>query len=420
MTSEERAKYRKILPMCAAVTAIVCVIILFFFRTSVFGIAITRILGILAPFIYGAVIAYIMRPVCLFLENLLKVIIWKITKKEPNGFPRAAAILLSIVFMLAMITLLLVAILPEIISSISGLIAQIEPAITSFQKWLSGLDRSDLSHELVGNVSDIVNYVSDWLETFLQNDLLPTLQSILPNVTSGFMDVLDVLYNFGLGCIIAAYILASWEKFVFQARIVLFAIFPERIAEWFRGEVHYANNMFSGFISGKILDSLIVGVVCFIFMNITRMPFTVLVSVLIGVTNLIPFFGQFLCIILSALMILIESPSAAFVFLIFIVILMQIDGNLIAPRILGGKLGISGFWILFSIIFFGALLGPIGMLIGVPLYAVIYDFLKTFFFDRLKKKGKIGLAEEYQREFHADELPVGTDAAKSIDETGKS
>ena len=403
MTPEERAKYQKILIMCAGITAVVCVIILFFFRTSVFGRVIGRFIDILQPFLYGAAIAYILRPVCLFFEKAAAVPVKKICRKEFPGFQRMTGILLSIVLMFALIVLLLVSVLPEIITSISGLIAQIPPAIEAFQEWLSGLDRSDLSHELIEAVTETTEAASNWMQEFLKTDLLPTLQSILPDVTSGFMGVLDVLKNFGLGCIIAAYILGSWERFAYQGRIVIFAVFPERIADWLRREIRYSNSMFSGFISGKILDSLIMGILCFLFMSITQMPFAVLVSVLIGVMNIIPFFGQFLGTIPGTLMILIESPSAALIFLIFMVILQQVDGNLIGPRILGGRLGISGFWILFSIILFGALMGPLGMLIGVPLFAVIYDIVRRFLYQRLRKRGKEALVEEYEGIYHEDD-----------------
>ena len=404
MTNEERARIRRILPVCAAVTAVVCIIILFFFRTSVFAEAIGTLLSITEPFIFGIAIAYILRPMCLTFEGAFGFVNKKLLKKELPGLQRMAGILLAIIILLAGITLVLVSVVPELITSITGLVSQIPPAIESFQEWLAGLDKSKLSHDLVEAVTEAADAVSDWMQNFLKKDLLPTLQSVLPDVTSGFMGVLDVIKNFGLGCIIAAYILGSWERSLYQGRLTIYALLPKPAAEYIRKELHYANGMFSGFINGKILDSLIMGVICFIFMSITRMPFIVLVSVLIGVTNFIPFFGQFLGTIPATLMILIESPSAAFVFLIFMVILQQVDGNFIGPRILGGRMGISGFWILFSILFFGGLMGPVGMLIGVPLFAVIYDMLKNFLFGRLKKKGKARMIEEYERTYHPEEF----------------
>ena len=410
MDPKKRYDLRIILLYCAAITAVICAVILLFFRNSVFTDAINLLISVLEPFLYGFVIAYILRPACLTIERFLHNLFTGKRKSaagqqeregKPSGAVRAISVTLSILFMFAVITLLLVAVLPEMINSISSLVEQIGPAIDRFQEWLAGLDQSDMSHELVENINNVVQTFSDWVKNFLSTDLLPTLQTTLTGLTSSFMSILEVLKNFGLGCIVAIYLLADWERFVARAKLLAYGLLPVDAANWLRDELKLVNTMFGGFISGKLICSLIVGLICFIFMSITRMPYAMLISVLIGTTNIIPFFGPYIGAIPSVFMLLTVSPAICFVFLIFLIILQQFDGNILSPKILGNKLGISGFWILFSILFFGALFGIIGMLIGVPMFAVLYDLLKRFISRKLQGKGQSAMLEQYQNEYHA-------------------
>ncbi len=396
MNPNHQFDLRRILLYVAAVTAVVCAVITLFFRSSVFTGLFSTLISILSPFLYGAVIAYILRPVCVFLEERIR----KIGKnKTRTGLDRMISVTLSVIIMFAVIVLLLVAVLPEMINSISALVQQIEPTIERFQEWLGKLDQSDLSHEVVANIENAVKSASDWMENFLSTDLLPTLQSVLPGVTSGFMGFLDFLKNFGLGCIVAFYLLADWEHFVARAKLLGYGLLPERAADWLKRELFVTNGMFSGFISGKLLDSLLMGLITFVFMSITRMPYAVLISVLMGVTNIIPFFGPYIGLVPSVLMLLTVSPVTCLIFIVFMIILQQFDGNVMSPRILGGKLGISGFWILFAILFFGALWGFAGMLVGVPLFAVLYDLLRKFIFARLRGRNHNEMLEEYEKQF---------------------
>ena len=198
-----------------------------------------------------------------------------------------------------------------------------------------------------------------------------------------------------LGCIVAIYVLYSKEKFSGQSKKVMFALFPKRFTIRFLDIVSQTDRMFSNFIFGKFLDSLIVGVLCFIGMTILQIPYAMLIAVIITVFNLIPFFGPIIGAVPSALLILLVDPLKALWFIILIVVLQQLDGNVLGPMILGNQTGLSGFWVTFAIITFGGLFGFFGMIIGVPTFAVIYSLIRLFIENRLKAKGMPVSTAEY-------------------------
>ena len=397
-------RFRNLLLTVGAVVAVICLVIMFFFRHSAFTGLTARLASILSPFICGAVIAYILLPVCRIIERWLARLIGKISKKDHSGLIRLCAIVLSLVLMLFVILFLLLMILPELINSISGIVSQLPDVVQRFSDWIAALDTGDpAAHEIVSGVQDVTETVTDYLQNFLQKTVLPNLQTLITGITSSFMGILNVVKNFGLGCIISAYFLGSWEKFAAQGKLAVYAIFPQRAADWIRKEVHYTDRMFNGFIHGKLLDSLIIGILCFIFCAVTNMPYAVLISVIVGVTNIIPFFGPYLGAIPSAILVLTVSPVKCLVFLIFVILLQQFDGNILGPSILGDQLGISGFWILFSILFFGSVWGLIGMLIGVPVFAVLYDLIRSFLTMCLQKRGRTDLVDSYHEKFSEKE-----------------
>ena len=401
MNEQERKRYRMLLLGVAGVTAVICLVIVFFFRIHVVTDAIKGIAGVLTPFIYGVAIAYLLRPIALKFEEWLTKAEEKVLKRRNRGLLRLLSILLSLAAMLVVIFLLFMMILPELINSIANIVTQLPGAVKEFQDWIATLDNGGTSHEVVLYVQQAVETVIEKAQSFLTTDLLPTMQSLITNVTSSFMNILGLLKDFGLGCIVAAYLLGSWEKFHKQAGLIVYALFPRKGADWIANEVKVADSMFSGFIHGKLLDSLIIGIITFVFTSLTRMPYAVLVSVIVGVTNIIPFFGPYIGAIPSALIILTVSPFKCVVFLIFCILLQQFDGNFLGPHILGNKLGIGGIWILFSIMIFSAMFGFVGMLIGVPVFAIIYDLIRRMVVCLLGRRGQRKRLEKYQ-EFSRD------------------
>ena len=316
---------------------------------------------------------------------------------------RLFSVLVSVAVFLAIIAALLVLMLPQLIASLTSIASQLPHAIDRFQAWLSGLVTDDTGEEVVGYANQILDTVSRRVQEFLQTSLLPSLRTAVGRVTSSFMDIVDVMKNFGLGCIISVYYLGGWEKFGMQAKLLVYSVFPRRAADWIREEVHFADRMFSGFIIGKIVDSAIVGIICFIGCSLFHFPYAMLISVIVGVTNMIPFFGPYLGAFPSTILILTVSPAKALAFFIFVMALQQVDGNVIGPHILGDRLGISSFWILFSILFFGAIWGLPGMLVGAPVFAILYDIAKRLVHIGLRARGCSELEQEYLEKYGDDD-----------------
>ncbi|MBQ6322854.1 MAG: AI-2E family transporter [Lachnospiraceae bacterium] len=392
-------QYRLTLLMLSGVLIVGSLIILFFFRTGIYTGALRKTLSILKPFLYGGAIAYLLRPVCSRIQHFLERVLAKLFPgKEIKGL-RTVSILLSLFLLFVIIVMLLMAVLPEVISSISRIIRQLPNAVNRFSAWIETLDHGDMSHEVVVQIQQVTDTLTDRLQNYLQTSVLPNLQTFLTNITTSFMDLFSVVKNFGLGCIIASYLLGGWEKFILQAKLLVYGVFPPKAADWIRKEVHFTDRMFSGFINGKLLDSFIIGILCFLFTMITNMPYAMLISIVVGVTNIIPFFGPYLGAIPSALLLLTVSPTKCLIFLVFIIILQQFDGNVLGPAILGDRLGISGFWILFSIMLFSSLWGLVGMIIGVPVFAVLYDIIRSFLSFCLKKRNREDLLTEYKNRY---------------------
>lgn len=231
----------------------------------------------------------------------------------------------------------------------------------------------------------------------MSGDLIPTVQAIMNGFATTVGSVVGVLANVGIGMIICIYLLAGRKTFARQGKAVLYAVLKEEYADWILEELTFVDRTFVGFFAGKILDSAIVGLICYAFCLlmsfITDFPNAVLISVIIGVTNIIPYFGPFIGAIPSALLIFISSPINCVFFVIFIIILQQFDGNILGPRLLANSVGLTGIWVLFSITLFQGLFGFAGILIGVPSFAVIYDLIRRLVKRGLANKGKSYLLE---------------------------
>ena len=399
MDKADRKLFTQMLLRIAAIVAVASLVILFFFQPHIFSRFFRRLLHILEPFLWGGAIAYLLNPMSSFCEKYLKKHWEKLFKKPAGKGMRAVGITLSLLIMAGILVLLIFSVLPALISSISSLVKQIPGAVNRFEEWLNSLDQGDASHEAIAYLQQITTTLTDRLQNLLQTTILPNLETYVSSITSSFMSLFNVIKNFGLGCIIACYLLGSKERFLSEARLIVFALFPEKVALWIRKEYHFTDDMFNGFIHGKLLDSLIIGIICYIFTLIAGTPYAVLVSVIIGVTNIIPFFGPYLGAIPSALFILTVSPTKCLVFLIFLFVLQQFDGNILGPAILGDSLGISAIWILFSILLFSSMWGIVGMLIGVPAFAVIYDILRSGIQQLLRMRSKEDMFLSYEENF---------------------
>ena len=383
--------------MLAGFGAIALSIIFFFliYRFDGFGSAISTLTGILMPFIYGAVIAYLLKPVCNSIESFLR----RFIPEKMNGLINALSVALTILFGLLLVYALVMMIVPQLITSVTTLYYTAQANITRFMYWANHLEFIENNEQIMELLNSAYAALNTNLDTWIKNTLLPSMQNIVSGAAIGVLNVVTVAKNLIIGIIVAVYMLASRKRFVQQGKLVLHSIVRPRWAQLITEEVKYADRMFGGFINGKIMDSAIIGVLCYIGCLIFKFPSALLVSVIIGVTNVIPFFGPFIGAIPATLLILIQNPIKALWFVLFVLVLQQLDGNIIGPKILGNTTGLSSFWVLFAILLFGGLWGFVGMIVGVPLFAVIYDVIKKLVIHGLQRYQELTLLNSYHDQF---------------------
>ena len=372
--------------------------ILFFFliyRFQGFGDAISKLTGILMPFIYGAVIAYLLKPVCNCVENFLR----RLLPEKMGTAANMLAVTISLLFGILVVYALIMMIVPQLITSVTTLYYTARNNLNDFVEWASHQEIIASNQKLLDFIETSYDNLQDTLDNLVRTKLVPSMQSLLSGAALGVMSFVTFLKNIVIGLIVSVYLLASRKKFGQQGKLILYSLVKPRWADLIMEEVRYADRMFGGFINGKILDSAIIGVLCYIACLIFKFPSALLVSVIIGVTNVIPFFGPFIGAIPATLLILIQNPIKALWFVLFVLVLQQVDGNIIGPKILGNTTGLSSFWVLFAILLFGGLWGFVGMIIGVPLFAVIYDVLKKFVFHGLRRNEEMELVTTYHDNF---------------------
>ena len=372
--------------------------ILFFFliyRFQGFGDAISKLTGILMPFIYGAVIAYLLKPVCNCVEDFLR----RLLPEKMGTAANMLAVTVSLLFGILVVYALIMMIVPQLITSVTTLYYTARNNLNDFVDWASHQEIIASNQKLLDFIETSYDNLQDTLDNIVRTKLVPSMQSLLSGAALGVMSFVTFLKNIIIGVIVSVYLLASRKKFGQQCKMILYSLIKPRWADVILEEILYADKMFGGFINGKILDSAIIGVLCYIACLIFKFPSALLVSVIIGVTNVIPFFGPFIGAIPATLLILIQNPIKALWFILFVLVLQQVDGNIIGPKILGNTTGLSSFWVLFAILLFGGLWGFVGMIIGVPLFAVIYDVLKKFVFHGLRRNEEMELVTTYHDNF---------------------
>ena len=358
------------------------------------GDAIRGMLGSLRPILFGCVMAYLLYPLSRFTEQFL--LYHNVKKSAARSLSTAVstAVLVALIFLFAYFVIpQLVLNLPALIQNLPGMIRSSIRELTDFLT----------SHGQSADILlDLSNRITDAFNAWLQDDPLSALMDLAGRVAAAAKGVL----NFIIGIIVMVYLLMSRDKFVGQGKKILFAVCKKRTTcDIILKHLRAINQIFGGFVSGKLLDSLIIGILCGVCLSILQIPYTLIISVLVGITNIIPVFGPFFGAIPSAFLLLLTDPGKCLIFIIFIVILQQVDGNVIGPKILGDSTGLSAFWVLFALLLFNHIMGFWGMLLGVPLFASFYYLFREFINSRLKKKA----------------LPVATDEyihISSIDNTG--
>ncbi len=381
---------RPYLPIIATVVIIVAVcLVLFFliFRYQGLGHAIGAVARALQSVIFGIFIAYLINPMMKFCERRLFRFAKKhgkeLTYKRKRRF-RIISVTFGMIIFLLIIAVLLIAIIPQVVASFQDISETIGEQLTAFSQWVEGLSKTeapwgnDLNHML----EQLPDYVMKWL----QNNVFSQGTSFIESITSGIVNVIRIIVNMVIGLIVAVYLLMTKERFLGQIKKAVYAIFKPRAGNVAMDILRKINRVFGGFFIGDILDSIIVGVICFVGVTIMQMPYAMLLALIIGVTNLIPIFGPFIGAIPCALLLLLDNPIQAVYFIIFICILQLFDGNILKPKVLGDTIGLSPFWILFSILLFGGLFGIGGFIFGVPMFAVIYYVIKRIIEALLTRK----------------------------------
>ncbi len=368
---------------------VICASIIFYLiasEVSSFQIKVGEVISIFMPIIIGFVMAYLFNFILRFYEE--KVFRFNILKKSKPKLVRFMGLILTYATVALLIFIFMKFVFPQILSSIMGLVNDIPSYVSKITDLVNDFNsKYEIQEEYYNFIVEKWNEYRDSIIRFATN-LIPVLGNIVKNILSS-------VWNIVLGIIVSIYLLIDKERFLGLSKKTTRALFSEERASRIIELANRGNNIFGKFLSGKILDSFIIGILTFVVITIFKMPYTILISFIVGITNIIPFFGPFIGAIPSAIIILFVSPIKALWFLVIILVIQQIDGNIIGPKILGDSLGISAFWILFSLLVSGKLFGLLGMIVGVPLFVFIYSIIKEVVESRLKKKGVPYETKEY-------------------------
>ena len=386
----------------------VCIVLNYVVRERQAFMGILRMVaGILAPITYGAVLAYLTAPVYNGAREFCERTLRPSTKSEKK-LKRAGKVygtITSLLLVCVVIFGLLRLLLPQIWESISGLNAALPTYIENLYMWIRKLleDNPEFECMVLSNLTYVLTEFQDWGRGFFTRMDAEWVGTFISSLSSGVMTAVTQVMNALIGLIVMVYLLNIKELLAGQGKKIIYSLFPVKIANDIVSEIRFVHKVFGGFIIGKLVDSLIIGILCFLCLSFMDMPYYLLISVIVGVTNVIPFFGPFIGAIPSAFLVLLVSPMKCLYFLIFILLLQQFDGNILGPKILGDSTGLPSFWVLFSILLFGGLFGFVGMIIGVPTCAVIFDLISKAVRKSLKAKNLSEETEDYLRLDHVDE-----------------
>ncbi|MGN0335380.1 MAG: AI-2E family transporter [Lachnospiraceae bacterium] len=389
-------KFEKYLYLMFAGFGAISLSVLFFFAlykiSSVAGY-VRVMIDTLMPFVYGSMIAYLMYPINQWITE-------RMDRFFGGRYPKISkfsGIFASLLLFALVIYLLLWMVLPQLLDSIVSSISRLPQTADMLTMWVERLLENNEPLQKYAEALLENSYAQ--LEAWLKEILMPGVQALLTGLSSSVIATVMGLFDFVIGLIVCVYILSSKDQFQLQIRMIIKGIFPERFSNIIFEIIRETDLSFGGFIRGKLLDSLIMGVICFVGTSLMKLPYAIVVSVVVGITNIIPFFGPFIGAIPSAFLILTVNPIQCIYFIIFILILQQVDGNIIGPAILGQSTGVSSIWVLFSILVFGKIFGVMGMIIGVPVFSILYYLFSKYVFRCLEKKGLRKEIDEYREKY---------------------
>ncbi len=369
----------------------VCIYMIFHFGKVMDTIS--GFLKIIAPIIYGFILAYILIPVCAFFENR----VFKAKTKKPKTAKRLRTLSIAITLL---IFFLLIAgffrlVIPELYKSFTIIIKSFPTYEKNVETWLTET-KDKLPENIKMNFNYSASEIMDEIYEFLTTNVLPGITEWMDSIKSGVFTAIKFVLNFIIGIIISVYLMANKEHMLGQCKKAIYGMMKKETANDTINNIRYINKTFQNFFVGKLADSLVIGLICFIIMTVFQFEYAALISVIIGITNIVPVFGPFIGAIPSAFLIFMVNPVQCLYFIIFVIILQQFDGNILGPKILGSSTGLSGFWVIFAITLFGGWFGIIGMLVGVPIFAVFFTGFKAYINSRLTAKNLTTDTTEYK------------------------
>lgn len=380
-------EYRQKLLLQLGVIIIGILIFFIVWRFSEILALIKKMMDILQPIIIGLVIAYLLYPSVRFFKKHLKRVFGYVIKKEKTCSSLSNLLAIAIVLTIAGSGIYLLGrmILPELVKNVIGAVNQVPGQLRILLAEIT--EKIQTNQQIYTQLNQYIVELQSWLQNWLLNDFLGQVNTLLASVSTGILGLLSLFGNIVIGVVVAVYALSSVDTFKRQLKKLLYALLPEKKVGQCIHVLRKSNGIFSGFISGKIIDGAIIGLLCLIVMNILKMPYTALISVIVGVTNIIPFFGPYVGGFIGTILLLLVSPKDGLIFIVVILIIQQLDGNIIGPRILGDSTGLTPFWVMFAILVGGGIFGVAGMILGVPTLGVIYYIAGIFVNHKLEERG---------------------------------
>ncbi|EXM37774.1 membrane protein [Ruminococcus albus SY3] len=381
-------KYQTIAVYAAIVIAVNVLLVLALNNISDILDSIYHLFDVLQPVTWGLIIAFLTNPVMVrtsrFMGKLYKT---EEQRQKASGFIKIISVIITELLFVGIVTGIVAIVVPELIKSVIEIFDNSGSIAESIQKWINKVFR---------NYPALEKAATNWLSDFNTDvgTIYDKLKPMLENILSGAWEIVTVVKNFLLGLIVSVYMLCSKEKLLAQFKKIIIAVTKKRTCEKVMAGFEQANSVFSGFITGKIIDSIIIGLICFIVLTIMSMPYATMISVMIGITNIIPFFGPLIGAVPTSLLILLVDPKKFIIFVVFVVVLQQFDGNILGPKILGDSTGLPGFWVLMSLILFGGIFGFGGMILAVPTTALLYSFIRGSVEEKLRNK-KLPTSTDY-------------------------
>lgn len=352
---------------------------------------------VFSPLVIGVVLAYLMNPLMNFLDRRLRpfLVKHKMEEEKARKWSRTTSLIFAVAIFSFLVYEFCALLLPQLYNSIKGIVENFSNYYGNAETLVNNFlaDNPTIQEYAMELMNDFYSFLTNWIS----NAVLPNMERIITGLTNSVANIIGAVLDLLIGLCAAVYMLASRDVFLAQSKKIVVALCNEHTADHLLDLGRRIHKVFSGFIIGKIVDSLIIGILCYIGMLILKLPHQALIATVVGVTNVIPFFGPFIGAVPSAFLILLVDPMQALYFCIFILALQQLDGNVIGPHILGDTIGISGFWVLVSITVAGGLFGFAGMLLGVPVFAVLYMLATDFINGRLQAKGKHTETAYYQK-----------------------